>query len=257
MTEEQFCSCTDPTPMLRFLLGTDYPRVQAVESFPDCKTSDRKLRLFACACYHRVRHLLPEPLAQAAVEVAERFVDGRATVEEFQQAEARVWAPLEALEGRWRASRGAERAALKPIHEALALASVVLWQAPQKAAYYASSNASLACAGIANPGVMTSDPGFSASERAEERAQTDLLRCIFGNLFNDSTIYSALIGWNDCTVRKVAQSIYDTRAFDDLPILADALEEAGCTDARIVGHCRKLGPHARGCWVVDLLTGRS
>ena len=64
MDEQQWLACTDPTPMLRFLLGTDYPRVQAVEAFPDCQASDRKLRLFACACYGRIRHLLPDPRAR-------------------------------------------------------------------------------------------------------------------------------------------------------------------------------------------------
>jgi hypothetical protein len=54
----------------------------------------------------------------------------------------------------------------------------------------------------------------------------------------------------------MAQAIYDERAFDRLPILADALEDAGCTNADILGHCRGAGPHAKGCWVVDLLLGK-
>ena len=66
------------------------------------------------------------------------------------------------------------------------------------------------------------------------------------------------LAWNDGTVVKLAQAIYDDRAFDRLPILADALEDAGCQDADILGHCRQQGAvHVRGCWVVDLLTGRS
>jgi hypothetical protein len=63
--------------------------------------------------------------------------------------------------------------------------------------------------------------------------------------------------WNDGTVVKLAQSIYDERRFTDLPILADALEDAGCADADILAHCRGPGPHVRGCWVVDLLLGKS
>jgi hypothetical protein len=55
----------------------------------------------------------------------------------------------------------------------------------------------------------------------------------------------------------LAHGIYDQRAFDDLPILADALEEAGCQDADILGHCRQPGPHVLGCWAVDLLLGKS
>src|SRR5262249_3795162 len=130
---------------------------------------------------------LPNLLAQAAVEVAERFADGVGTPEELRQAEARLWEPLNALEGRWRASRGAERIALLPTHEALALALHVVWAAARKAAYSASSNAYLTFAAITNPGVASGDTGFSASQVAEERAQGDMLRCIFGNLFRPAT----------------------------------------------------------------------
>jgi hypothetical protein len=54
----------------------------------------------------------------------------------------------------------------------------------------------------------------------------------------------------------MAQAIYNDRRFSDLPILADALEEAGCTDPDILTHCRGPGPHVRGCWVIDLLLGK-
>jgi hypothetical protein len=62
--------------------------------------------------------------------------------------------------------------------------------------------------------------------------------------------------WNNGDVLNLAKTIYDDRRFDLLPILADALEEAGCDDARILAHCRGPGPHARGCWVVDLILGK-
>jgi hypothetical protein len=58
------------------------------------------------------------------------------------------------------------------------------------------------------------------------------------------------------TMVALAQTIYTDRAFDRLPILADALEDAGCTDAEILAHCRGPGPHVRGCWVVDLILGK-
>ena len=62
--------------------------------------------------------------------------------------------------------------------------------------------------------------------------------------------------WFTVNVSGVAQAIYDERAFDRMPILGDALEDAGCTDAAILEHCRGPGPHSRGCWVVDLLLGK-
>jgi hypothetical protein len=64
------------------------------------------------------------------------------------------------------------------------------------------------------------------------------------------------LSWNNATIPKLAQSIYEERAFDRLPILADALEEAGCTNPDILQHCRQPREHVRGCWPVDLLLGR-
>ena len=52
---------------------------------------------------------------------------------------------------------------------------------------------------------------------------------------------------------KIAQAIYDSRSFKRMPILADALEDAGCTDAGLMAHCRGGGEHTRGCWALDLL----
>ena len=79
---------------------------------------------------------------------------------------------------------------------------------------------------------------------------------LFGPLpFRDVVIGSARLG-DGGTVRRLAQTIYAERAFDRLPILADALEDAGCDNADILAHCRGPGPHVRGCWVVDLLLGK-
>jgi hypothetical protein len=59
--------------------------------------------------------------------------------------------------------------------------------------------------------------------------------------------------WNGGVVRHLARAVADQRAFDRLPLLADALEEAGCDNPDILDHCREVGPHPRNCWVVDLL----
>lgn len=253
MTEEDWQNCGNPTSMLRFLIGTDDLRVQAVEAFPGCKGSDRKLRLFACACYGRISHLLPDPFARAAVKVAERFADGEAATEELELADAQVRGLLNDLEGRWRSSRGAEHMALLPTHEALALSLATLWSVAPKAAYYASSNAYLTFAAIINPGAATYDSGFLASRAAEEQAQTGLLRCIFGNPFRPVV---ADPKWLSLDAVALARTIYDDSAFDRLLGLTDALREAGCNDESIFAHCRSEGSHARGCWVVDLVLGK-
>jgi hypothetical protein len=103
--------------------------------------------------------------------------------------------------------------------------------------------------------VLGTYTGVAASE-AERRLQCDVIRDLFGNPFHPLALDHSCLIWNGGTVPKLAQGIYEDRAFDRLPILADALEEAGCTNADILDHCRGLGPHVRGCWVVDLLLGK-
>jgi hypothetical protein len=97
-----------------------------------------------------------------------------------------------------------------------------------------------------------------AEETAPEaRAQADLLRDLFGNPFRRPRVKRTWLKWDGGTVVRVARAAYDGRAFDRLPVLADALDEAGCTDDAILGHCRGGGgAHVRGCWAVDLLLGK-
>ena len=100
--------------------------------------------------------------------------------------------------------------------------------------------------------------GFELSESI--RAAEAQLRCLEArDLFavGPVTIDPAWLRWNGGTVSALACRIYDERAFHDLPVLADALEEAGCTDADLLGHLRGPGPHVRGCWAIDLLLGRN
>jgi hypothetical protein len=80
-----------------------------------------------------------------------------------------------------------------------------------------------------------------------------ILRDIFGNPFRP---VSAEPSWLTSTVLQLAGGIYAGRAFDRLPILADALQDAGCDTTDILAHCRGPGPHVRGCWVVDLVLGK-
>jgi hypothetical protein len=84
----------------------------------------------------------------------------------------------------------------------------------------------------------------------------DLFQDIFGNPFQHISVRPAWLRWNGGAILKLDQAIYRDRTFDRLPILADALEDAGCTDRAILAHLRGPGPHVRGCWVVDLLLGK-
>ena len=85
------------------------------------------------------------------------------------------------------------------------------------------------------------------------REQAVLAREIFGNPFRPVTLNPA---WLTSTVLALANGIYSERAFDRMPILADALQDAGCDNEDILTHCRQSGEHTRGCWVVDLLLGK-
>src|SRR5262249_39695788 len=97
-------------------------------------------------------------------------------------------------------------------------------------------------------GVTALQRATQATTRAEQWPwQCAMLRDIFGNPFRPVTFNPA---WRTTTVTSLAQAIYDERAFDRLPILADALEDAGCISGDTLGHCRSGGEHVRGCWVV-------
>ncbi len=212
MTEAEWTACNDPTPMLEFLRG---------------KASDRKLRLFACACCRVGWHVVKNERSRRAVMTAERYADGLA--------------------------------ARKVLNEVWAAASQVGWRGtPTRAAGAAASGAAQAAA----PTMTTLEAASVATAithaMRSPKNLSGLIRDIFGNPFRPlPPLDPAWLGWNDSAIRKIAQTIYDTRAFDRLPVLADALEDAGCTDAAILAHCRERGEHVRGCWVVDLLLGKS
>jgi hypothetical protein len=91
------------------------------------------------------------------------------------------------------------------------------------------------------------------THRQIRRSTAHLLRDIFGNPFRPVSFDPR---WRTTDVRALARSIYEDRAFGRLPVLADALMDAGCADEQVLGHCRSEGPHVRGCWVVDLALGK-
>jgi hypothetical protein len=98
---------------------------------------------------------------------------------------------------------------------------------------------------------------------AEQSDQAALLRDLFGTPFRPVALDPSWLAWEGGTVVRLAQAAYDNRKLpeghlepDRLAVLADALEDAGCTHADLLGHLRSPGPHVRGCWAVDLLLGK-
>jgi hypothetical protein len=245
MTEAEWLACTDPKPMLEFLRG---------------KASERKLRLFALACCDRIRRLLTNRESQEAVEFVERHVEtgvvrrkGRAALER-----AAYNAHVGSHNRRFSVPVGIERAQCLIASSASGAACWALSTNPHDAADFAAGFSAIAAGWEA---LVASRPASydnlpSSCQRPEQKQQASLVRCIFSNSLRSVSLNSEWLAWNDCTIPKIAQAIYDERAFERVPILADALEEAGCTHADIVAHGRQPGPHVRGCWVVDLVLGK-
>jgi hypothetical protein len=230
MTKAEWLTCIDPQPMLDFLPS---------------RASERKLQLFACACARRFNDLLTED-GKRAVEISEMYADGEATTLEQEAARQAAWY---AAENRWSKS---DFAAGDANRVAWAVASST------NVASNTVGTARRAAWGKVQPHGSKSIPAYGTSawracEEARELeagAQCHLLRDVFGNPFRAVTISPAC---RTANVIGLAQSIYADRAFERLPILADALEDAGCDNVDILNHCRQPGEHVRGCWVVDLI----
>lgn len=195
-----------------------------------CRFMHRKLRLFAVACCRCNCHYFTDQRSTHAIEVAEQHADGKVSDSELRRAFEGAYAVhAEAF-----AIHGKEGACVE-------------WGAANVAepsAFTAAKNASWMSATRRN---ATALPG------ADFAIQGNLVRDIFGNPFRPVTLDSR---WLSSTVLDLARTIYDERLFDRMPILADALMDAGCDNKEILNHCRENGPHVRGCWVVDLLLGK-
>jgi hypothetical protein len=218
MTESEWNHCTDSFGMLRFLTGKS-------------KASDRKLRLFACACARDLLAHNPEVHCtddlggkegfEAAILRAEAATDGKGPP-----------LPPYSFTTIWVEHPSAKRAA-----------NVVFGADP-------------------DIGLLLRKPAEAAQDFLVEPGLW--LRDIFGSLpFREVHIDPRWLAWNDGTVRRLATDIYEDRALPQgtldsarLAVLADALEESGCSDEEILGRLRGPGPHVRGCFALDMLLGK-
>jgi hypothetical protein len=227
MTEQEWMECGNPLPMLEFLRA---------------KVADRRLVQFSYACCQRVAHLLQEKSAQHALAAVERCAEGTIKpgtvrrllrcVSTSRKARVKPYSP------EWFANLSVE--------SIVAADQVVR---PDQCCHFVATTIAVAAGHVygSEPWMRTRD--------TESRRLCGLLRDIAGPLpFRQVRPNPA---WLNLTVTSLAQAIYADRAFDRLPILADALEDAGCTNADILNHCRQPGEHVRGCWAVDLVLGRS
>jgi hypothetical protein len=209
---------------------------------------DRKLWLLAVACCRRVWHLMTDDRTRRMVEVVERWADGRATDEERAAA---GMATQQAWEETSRYYWGRDEAA-DAAHQALHATTTAGAELGRPEEHYQPGmRPSAVAAMVLIETARAVAPDYRNSP--ERPVQADLLRCLAGNPFRPVAFDAA---WRTKTALALAEAIYAERAWDRLPVLADALEEAGCADADVLAHCRDGGPHARGCWVVDGLFGR-
>ncbi len=225
MTEAEWLACKDLWLMMQQL---------------DFRNSDRKLRLFAAACCRQVWDRILDDRSRQAVETSERYADGEATYTQVLLAVAHC-----------------EELPFTHADAAVEHAAAVRCATERACAesYFRATRDAATALAERSPG----DPESEVDPAAEFRAlvaQCDLLREVVGNPFRPVAVEPDWLRWNHGTVPVLARRIYEERAYHDLPILADALEDAGCTDERLLAHCRGAGPHVRGCWAVDLLLGR-
>jgi hypothetical protein len=176
------------------------------------------------------------------INVAERFTDGLVNEQEFNQAYLQaVEAYNDQIDHAVFVQGGDQNSPIPFSEEA---AGVACFVGENEAAYDTARDTAVACVrAVGDPNAVE-----------ERSAQAALLRCVFN--FHRGAPAACGAGWLTPTVTNLVQAIYDERAFGRMPILADALEQAGCTNAELLSHCRGQGPHVRGCWVVDLLLGK-
>ena len=206
MTEQEWLSCTDPTPMLEFLAS---------------KKNKRKLAMFGVARCRHISPLCSDERGLIAIDASERYADRKAKINEVRVA--------------CRNAREDSSGIARPL------------------GHYVYEIAVL-CNAAFNAFLVSEYALKAAPDQAGEKAlQCALLREVFGNPFQRTHIGRR---WLSPTVKQLSEQIYAEASFDRLPMLADALERAGCTNADILAHCRSDGPHVRGCWVVDLLLGK-
>jgi hypothetical protein len=225
MTEAEWNACCEPQTMLDFVGESG-------------RATARKLRLFACACCRQVWHLMVDERSRGAVAAAEAVADRPAR--RAKQAAARAGA-----------QEACRAAAYAHAHRTPAAPAA-------RAAYHAATTSRHA---VYHAAAGAAEAAMYAGQEIDPAEQAALLRDIIGNPFRPAALDPA---WLTRDVVALAQAAYAHR---DLPsghldpqrlaVLADALEDAGCEDAELLGHLRGEGPHWRGCWALDAVMGKS
>jgi hypothetical protein len=241
VTEADWLVCAKPGPMLRELEWQG-------------KLSSRKQQLWVCSCVKRLGHLLLDERLRAGVVARDMYADDLVSTHELRAAEAA-------------ARQAREQTPLPPGFgsgiDGIVPAAAPVWAAFAAVAAVEGSRAlqlvpicvleAVRCEASSALREAVSHDWAEATAAAEWMAQADLVRDVFGNPFRPVALSPSGL---TPTVTGLAEAIYREEAFDRMPVLADALEEAGCSDPDLPGHLRSPGPHVRGCWALDLILGK-
>jgi hypothetical protein len=240
VTEADWLACSDPLVMTRFLRQQSAALIDQVppERQEEMRrhllacVASRKFGLFACACCRALWPVLMDERSRRAVELTERCLDGEPDDEE--------WGPArEAANAAWNAIRTPAGEADRATTQVRKAAAVVL-----RAAWGDVEGVVEESATVASWASLAENP---AAARAD---QVSILRDLIGNPFRPIPFDKS---WLTSTVVSLARTIYDARSFELLPVLGDALMDAGCANNEVLEHCRGPNNHVRGCWLLDLL----
>jgi hypothetical protein len=268
MTEADWLAATELKPTLAVLSG---------------KATERKCRLLEIACLRTLFwHLLTDTRSRTALEVADRHADGAATPDEVERAYGEASAAFEEMRRRYFPVHGGAPRSFSggPVSAAQHVSHLLIdWTGGRFHPYRSVANAhwSLTAAYPLPeypPADETDDEeddeaydeareaGFAIMHAAEPLV-CRMVREVFGNPFRPVALDPSWLTWSDSTVRKLAEAAYNERQLPEgtldpsrLALLADALEDAGCTEAHLLHHLRSPGPHCRGCWAADLVLGK-
>lgn len=239
MTESEWLAGADAYSLLEHVRG---------------QASDRQLRLFACACMRRIWHLLPVDASRRCVEVTELYADGVVGERDLTDS---IHTSMQACEeerhrrqttgGTWTMAESYALNAVSRVHRRHSWEPTIGHSASAWAADEMAKGRSLP-ARMDRP-----EAQLDRLRKAETARQTSLLRDIVGNPFRPVGFDLA---WRTADAVAIARRIYDTQDFGPMPILSDALMDAGCDSKEILAHCRTDEPHVRGCFVVDLVLGK-
>jgi hypothetical protein len=228
-------SCQDPAAMLRWA---------------GARMSARKQRLFACACCRRVAFMVDawaydfrRDDYRRALETAEQFADGAATVRELADAHSGADDSTFINQDLDYAERDGGVDPFRDVASAEPAVVMDIWQQVLILVREFGTD----------PNPTGARRRHDAEERTERAAQADLLRDLLVSSLPACAFDPGWRTWRDGLLVSLARRMYDNRNFTDMPVLANALQEAGCTDTAILEHCRRPAAHVRGCWALDLL----